>query len=185
VSALALKSLPAEWQAVIGGFQDRTASDYSEPAGGWRWLSGEHFDSSAWCVSSGNPSNSPNGACGCEDFMTIGSWVDPCWNDVNGELERAAVIEWSADCNGDGIVDYGQILGGQLLDANQDGVPGICQCPGDITRNGIIDGIDLAAILGAWGTNGQGQYDSDINNDGIVDGADLAFVLGGWGPCTK
>jgi hypothetical protein len=43
--------------------------------------------------------------------------------------------------------------------------------------------VDLAAILGAWGTDGQNQYDCDIDNDGIVSGTDLAFVLGGWGPC--
>jgi hypothetical protein len=56
-------------------------------------------------------------------------------------------------------------------------------CDGDITGGGYVDGVDLAAILGAWGTNGQGQFITDISGDGIVNGTDLAFVLGGWGPC--
>ena len=37
------------------------------------------------------------------------------------------MIEWSADCNGDGIVDYGQILDGTLTDADRNGIPDVCQ----------------------------------------------------------
>jgi hypothetical protein len=33
------------------------------------------------------------------------------------------VIEYSADCNNDGIVDKGQILFGQLADTNNNGIP--------------------------------------------------------------
>ena len=96
---------------------------------------------------------------------------------------RSAIIEWSADCNGDGIVDFGQILSGQLSDANGDGIPNICQCPGDVTGNNAVDGVDLAIVLSAWGTNGNGEFQTDIDNDGIVGGTDLAYVLSGWGPC--
>ncbi len=56
-------------------------------------------------------------------------------------------------------------------------------CSGDVSANGITDGVDLAAVLAAWGTSGQGQFDCDVNNDGTVNGADLAMVLGDWGPC--
>ena len=58
-------------------------------------------------------------------------------------------------------------------------------CPGDISGNNSVDGVDLAAILGTWGTNGQGEFDCDIDNDGIVSGTDLAIVLVGWGPCPN
>ena len=92
-------------------------------------------------------------------------------------------MEWSADCNGDGIVDKGQILSGQLVDVDGNGVPDTCECRADVNDSGAVDGVDLAVILGAWGTNGQGQYATDISGDGIVNGTDLAFVLGGWGPC--
>jgi hypothetical protein len=36
-------------------------------------------------------------------------------------------IEYSADCNNDGIVDKGQILDGQLADCDDNGVPDLCQ----------------------------------------------------------
>jgi hypothetical protein len=55
-------------------------------------------------------------------------------------------------------------------------------CFGDITGNGVVDGVDLAALLAAWG-GGKSQFDCDIDNDGVVGGGDLAFVLAGWGAC--
>ena len=96
------------------------------------------------------------------------------------------LFEYSADCNADGIVDYGQILSGQLTDANSNGIPDICEigpCPGDISGNHAVDGVDLAALLGTWGTNGQGEFNCDVDHDGIVGGTDLTIILGGWGPC--
>lgn len=56
-------------------------------------------------------------------------------------------------------------------------------CPADLTGDGLIDGVDLATVLGAWGTTGTPGFPSDINVDGVVDGADLAIVLGSWGDC--
>jgi len=96
------------------------------------------------------------------------------------------IIEWSADCNNDGIVDYGQILTGQLADTNANGIPDTCEvdpCPGDVTNNGVVNGTDLAAILAAWGSDGSNKFNCDIDNDGVVGGSDLAFVLVGWGAC--
>jgi hypothetical protein len=87
-------------------------------------------------------------------------------------------------------VDYGEILDGTLEDANANGIPDCCDagtscepCEGDVTGNGLVDGLDLAAVLGAWGTNGKGEFPTDRNNDGIVDAQDLALVLSGWGKC--
>jgi hypothetical protein len=37
------------------------------------------------------------------------------------------VVEWSADCNSDGIVDYGQILRGELADDNDNNIPDVCE----------------------------------------------------------
>jgi Concanavalin A-like lectin/glucanases superfamily len=56
-------------------------------------------------------------------------------------------------------------------------------CLGDVSQNGVVDGVDLAAVLGAWGTDGHGQFECDIDLDGIVAGSDLALILGSWGPC--
>ena len=100
----------------------------------------------------------------------------------------AAVAEYSADCNGDGIVDYGQILDGTFADANANGVPdccddgSACQCVGDVNFDGIVNGADISVLLGFWGLNGK-PVAADINQDGQVDGTDLANVLGSWGEC--
>jgi hypothetical protein len=37
------------------------------------------------------------------------------------------LAEWSADCDGDGEVDYGQILRGEIADLNGNGVPDVCE----------------------------------------------------------
>ncbi len=48
----------------------------------------------------------------------------------------------------------------------------------DLDANGIIDGSDLALLLGAWGS-----VDSpfELTGDCVIDAADLAIVLGAWG----
>jgi hypothetical protein len=56
-------------------------------------------------------------------------------------------------------------------------------CFGDISGNGVVDGVDLAALLGAWGTDGHGKFECDIDGDGVVAGSDLAIMLGSWGAC--
>jgi hypothetical protein len=176
----------------IGGFQDRSAPDFAEPAGGWRWVTGEPWSYSAW------EPNLPNNAVPLQDFLHYYGPSSPTtfftpasfWDDMNTEGPvLSMVVEYEADCDGDGKVDIGQILDGSRSDANGDGVPDCCEsaagcCPGDVTGGGEVNGVDLAAVLGAWGTDGQGKFDCDIDDDGIVTGADLAFVLGGWGPCS-
>jgi hypothetical protein len=111
------------------------------------------------------------------------------WNNIYPDyLNWGYVIEWSADCNNDGTVDYGQIRQGQLADLNADGVPDICQQPtcvdADLFRNGVINGADLGILLSQWGPAPAGTV-SDINRDGQVSGADLGFLLNAWGPCTN
>jgi formylglycine-generating enzyme required for sulfatase activity len=153
---------------------------------GWRWDSGSAVtDTISWLP--GNPCTP------CDEpaallfrdsiFGTgVGDTSDPhCCSPYPSTL-----MEWSADCNGDGIVDYGQILNGQLVDSNSNGVPDTCElgpCAGDVIPDGLINGVDLAAVLSAWGTTGQGQFSADANRDGIVDGIDLSYVLSGWGNC--
>jgi hypothetical protein len=106
----------------------------------------------------------------------------------NTTLQRS-IIEWSADCNSDGIVDYGQIRSGELADANANNIPDCCEngtvcgCPADIVQDGAVNGVDLAAVINAWGTSGGTLPRTDVNHDGIVNGADLAQVLGSWGAC--
>ncbi|MEY4118944.1 MAG: hypothetical protein RLZZ116_2272 [Planctomycetota bacterium] len=86
------------------------------------------------------------------------------------------------DCDQDAVLDYIQ-LANPSVDRNNDGIIDSCQCIADITGNGSVDGVDLAAVLGSWGSGGGGKPGADIDGDGIVAGTDLAIVLGSWGAC--
>jgi len=49
----------------------------------------------------------------------------------------------------------------------------------DLNSDGVVNGADLALLLGAWGACS--ECAADITGDGIVNGADLAALLGAWG----
>ena len=111
--------------ALIGGYQDRSAANYSEPGGGWRWVTNEPMTWTNWA--GGEPNNYWDYG---EDVM--GMWSDGQWVDLADRSDIRfpgdwALIEWDADCNGDGIVDFGQIQSGQLSDDNTNGIPDICE----------------------------------------------------------
>ena len=54
----------------LGGYQNRAASDYSEPSGGWRWVTGEPFTFAPWSTPAfGGNDVEPNNASGHDDFL--------------------------------------------------------------------------------------------------------------------
>jgi hypothetical protein len=187
----------------VGGFQSAGAA---EPSGGWSWLDGSVlYDGFPWVVSQpdnatycGGPGGAPeNHVCywfgegvptpanRFTDLVESGYCVARAEND----WVTSAVIEWSADCNNDGLIDYGQILAGDLNDANANNIPDCCEgsascdpCPADIVHDGFVNAIDLAAVLNNWGSAG-GKINADANDDGLVDAQDLAIVLSAWGAC--
>ena len=59
-----LASSPALWSGVngpwVGGFQDTTSDSYSEPAGGWTWVTGEAFNATLWHVDQPDDSGPAN-----------------------------------------------------------------------------------------------------------------------------
>jgi len=65
----------------LGGFQDLNAPDFSEPDGGWRWVTGEPFVYTNW-----HPIE-PNNSGGIEDFLDtyVFSWL---WNDITPSQTR-------------------------------------------------------------------------------------------------
>ena len=158
--------------AALGGYRDSF---------GWKWVTGEAWGYSNWgtCY---NQQGEERLAFGCETYGNA-------WNDITDVDSNigGSILEWSADCNNDNIVDYGQILNGQLPDTNSNGIPDCCEpgnscCLGDIYENHIVDGGDLGVLLSEWGVVTPTTR-SDLNRDGFVDGADLGRLLANWGPC--
>lgn len=49
----------------------------------------------------------------------------------------------------------------------------------DLDGDGVVDGDDLAVLLGSWGACA--ACPADLNGDGVVDGEDLAVLIGAWG----
>jgi hypothetical protein len=52
---------------------------------------------------------------------------------------------------------------------------------GDLNSDGCVDGMDVAIILGFWGSKDHPCF--DVNGSGAVDGGDLSVVLGNFGSC--
>jgi len=172
--------------SILGGYQDVGVSDYSEPAGGWRWVTGEPMTYLNW--GPGFPDNCCYGESVLQ-YPSASYWNDAETAGVPAGHRYRVIIEWEADCNNDNIVDYGQILNGQLPDSNTNGIPDICEQPqcrdADITNNQIIDGADLGALLAFWGPVNPVLPQADVNRDGQVNGADIGILLSYWGPCPN
>jgi hypothetical protein len=55
--------------------------------------------------------------------------------------------------------------------------------PGDVDGNGVVDGLDITAVLAAWYTvPGDPMWDprADLDDNGIINGLDLAEVISNW-----
>jgi formylglycine-generating enzyme required for sulfatase activity len=52
-------------------------------------------------------------------------------------------------------------------------------CIADVDGDGIVNGNDLASVLGGWGSCG--GCGGDVNGNGVINGEDLAVVLTRWG----
>ena len=195
VARLALEN-PLVWPTTVGygpwlgGYQTSPSTD---PFANWVWVTGEPWSYVSDVVQFDNSSR-PDGQT--DDYLHYINH-SRVWNDVRNDGDtyynsigiRAYMAEWSADCNSDEIVDYGQILTDQLVDMNTNGIPDICEQPpcqdSDITNNHVVDGADLGALLAFWGPVNPVLPQADINRDGVVNGADLGLLLTNWGPCGQ
>ena len=154
-----------------------------EGTGQWQWVTGESWSYEAWNQGDCHPSMQPSDVEG-RDYLDmfcqqgdVAYWSND-WDDWTGSL--GYVVEWSADCNGDGIVDYGQILSGELADDDGNGVPDVCEeCPGDIIEDGVVDLIDFTAFLVNFGATGENI--ADLNGDLVVDLNDFSIFLVNYG----
>lgn len=90
----------------LGGYQDRNAPDYSEPAGGWRWVTGEPWNYTAWAP--GEPSNYANLENYLNFYTADGGWNDAADSGSVGVPGYVVEYEYFAlpfDINGDGHSD--------------------------------------------------------------------------------
>jgi hypothetical protein len=81
----------------VGMYQDRGASDYSEPAGGWRWVTGEPV--LYWPFGDGSPENS----WGIQDWaVTYGDFHFDDWGPGTCCTPIKMTIEWDDACSAGG-----------------------------------------------------------------------------------
>ncbi|MCH2152863.1 MAG: hypothetical protein MK089_05935 [Phycisphaerales bacterium] len=135
----------------IGLFQDVSSDDYAEPGGGWRWVDGTPVGDDLWCI--GEPDDGGGQDCAAGFYAVPNACVA---TGFCGQAFNAMLVEFSSDCNGDGIVDYGQILDGTFEDEDGNGVLDLCEdgiltvdndlmeCP-DADFTAIQDAINHAA----------------------------------------
>ncbi len=148
---------------------------------GWSWVTGEAWGFTAW---QGDEPNYPD-----ECRLAYRFQYGELWNNYVGSNPHFFIVEWDADCDLDGIADYGQIASGLYEDLDGDGRPDCCDfiapcgCPSDLDRSGFVGGEDLQTLLVHWGSAAH-RLDGDINEDGVVDGADLSALLICWGDCN-
>lgn len=79
----------------------------------------------------------------------------------------------------DHILDSAVFIAQLRAEAGDPGTDPTEDCLGDLNEDGVVDGADLAIVLGFWGDDDGG----DLTGDDITDGADIAIILGYWGPC--
>ena len=122
----------------------------------WIWITGEAWDYTNWCCGTENDSGNEDCLASSED----GRWNSiPC---TGGPGLDHFMIEWSADCDGNGRVDFGEILRGEVADGNANGVPDACEpydVPGDYgTIQAAIDAVpagQFGRVVVAAGTYGE------------------------------
>ena len=62
----------------VGGYQDVSAPDYSEPSGGWRWVTDEPWDYTNWL----GPEPNNGSPYGNEDGLMLNPVYSGRWNDA-------------------------------------------------------------------------------------------------------
>jgi hypothetical protein len=140
-----------------------------------------------------DPAKTVPGVCGCgvadtdSDGDGTADCIDGCASDPSKtEAGECGCGVPDVDSDGDTVFDCDDVCPGfdDLVDTDNDGIPDGCdvpECPVDLNGDLVIDGGDLAIILGSWGSCV--ACEADLDDDGVVGGSDLALVLGSWGAC--
>ena len=114
---------------------------FRQPGGAWQNITGEPVSYQNWAP------GDPNGSTTALVFAAYcchpsNTWADYSDADLGNPADPYTDfrIEWSADCNNDGIVDYGQCHDGSLLDTNTNNVPDCCELGTPCVLNMISNG---------------------------------------------
>lgn len=114
----------------------------------------------------------PTGGTATSNF---GSWLDSSCNGATGTCLPLSQDLVAGQTYYILVGGYGatSVVSGNL---NIDGPQGN-DCPADIDGDGTVGGLDLAALLAAWGQGANG----DVDGDSDTDGGDLTALLAAWG----
>jgi hypothetical protein len=138
------------------------------------WVTSEAFGYRAFI--SGEPSNA--GECALAMRRTTAANLNGRWESLALTAVNRSIIEWDADCNEDGFVDYGQIAQGYLVDNNQNFIPDCCELGVPCCPDGTvppIDGCGGGTVFGDCNANGRcDSTETDCNNNGKPDDCDIA-----------
>ena len=162
----------------LGGFQNLSSPNYSEPSGGWEWVTGEGFNHSIWPTCQEDPNNpcgfdelyyaEPNDS-GSEDCLEVWGF-DKYLNDARCYYDWHGIIveyemnntnhyeaytpqwEWD-DVNQTDIMTY--VIATPLTDKERNDILKEEGDP-DVDNDGIVD-----------------KFDEDDDNDGILDENDM------------
>jgi hypothetical protein len=104
--------------------------------GTWYWIDGSDCVFDGWDFADHQPDNAG------EDSVLLysrSSTPASVCHDIRGSIVSPSyILEYDTDCNADGIVDYGQILSGELIDANANGVPDCCETGEPCTATNLL-----------------------------------------------
>ena len=134
----------------IGGYQNTSSPEYSEPAGGWSWVTRENWSYTFW-----NPFDPSD--TGGQNHLAFGGAqgddITSTWNDLSAPQPGGFIVEWpsSSDCDEDGIVDSCQL---ENNDCNNNGT--LDRCESDQDGDGLPD-----------------DCDDDDDGDGVPDECDV------------
>lgn len=150
----------------IGGFQNAAAPGYSEPTGGWEWVTGEPFTYTAWLAGEPNDSG-PNGPENHLELLGPAGGFQPTWNDADQTWvhSRGYVVEFptgagQAYCFGDGS-------------------GGTCPCGNSgATGQGCANSGGAGATLASAGSNSVLSDDLELSASGLL-GGQAALLFSG------
>ncbi len=150
----------------------RAANGSCTTVSAYYWVNGEAFGYHAFMA------NEPGNPAECGVAMRRGGQNNGKWSSEILTQINKSIVEWDADCNEDGHVDYGQIALGYLVDNNQNFIPDCCELGVDCCPDGRLpdqNGCGGSVVNGDC--NGNGRCDSqevDCNNNGKPDDCDIS-----------